>query len=179
MLFPESRRDLCRVGLGIYGLHPCHETKSVVQLRPAMRLVSHVSHVQHLRKRGASQLRADQGAKSGRHGGDRARWVMPMGWREVFLDMVCALIRGRRYPLAGTITMDQVVRKRRGRRHRAGRGEVVFLGNQGDEGIGGGRVGRGAGDHFLRGGLLDRSPSSTSSSDLTQHLLRFGTMGDP
>ena len=35
-LFPEARRDFCRIGLGTYGLHPCEETRDVLQLRPAI-----------------------------------------------------------------------------------------------------------------------------------------------
>ncbi|MGA7097331.1 MAG: alanine racemase, partial [Acidimicrobiia bacterium] len=45
LLFPEARRDMCRIGLGIYGLHPCPATMEVVRLTPAMRIVSRVSHV--------------------------------------------------------------------------------------------------------------------------------------
>ena len=48
VLFPDARRSLVRVGLGTYGLHPCEETRDLIDLSPAMRIVSHVSHVQRL-----------------------------------------------------------------------------------------------------------------------------------
>src|SRR5690606_41766770 len=48
ILFPEARGSLVRIGLGTYGLHPCPETRQVVDLRPVMRVVSKVVHLQRL-----------------------------------------------------------------------------------------------------------------------------------
>src|SRR5690606_26019087 len=39
LLFPEARGSMVRAGLGIYGLHPCPETRPVVDLRPALSVV--------------------------------------------------------------------------------------------------------------------------------------------
>lgn len=34
--YPEVQFDMVRIGLALYGLHPCRETRSIVDLRPAM-----------------------------------------------------------------------------------------------------------------------------------------------
>jgi alanine racemase len=108
LLFPEARRDLCRIGLGTYGLHPCEETRAMIDLRPAMRVVSHVSHVQRL-----------PGGERPSYGRVKALSrestvaTVPIGyadglWRSLTKSGQ-AIIAGRRFPLAGTVTMDQIV----------------------------------------------------------------------
>jgi alanine racemase len=107
-LFPESRRDLCRIGLGIYGLHPCDETRGVVDLLPAMRVVTHVSHVQRL----AAGERPSYGRR--RLLEEESTVVTaPIGYADGYArglsDSGSVLIGGKRFPLAGTVTMDQIV----------------------------------------------------------------------
>lgn len=107
-LFPEARRSLSRVGLGTYGLHPCAETRGVVDLRPAMRIVSHVSHVQRL-----------EGGARPSYGrirplpGEASVATVPIGYADGYprrlSDQGFALIGGERHPLAGTVTMDQLM----------------------------------------------------------------------
>lgn len=130
-LFPESRRDMCRIGLGLYGLHPSLETRDVVDLRPAMRLVSHVSHVQRLE----AGARPSYGRL--RPLSDDATVVtVPIGYADGFVrglsEYGCTLIGGHRYPLAGMVTMDQVVVDV-GDADVAVGDEVVMLGRQGDQ----------------------------------------------
>ena len=133
VLFPEARRDMCRVGLGIYGLHPCLETRDAIELRPAMRLITHVTHVQRL-EAGArpSYGRIKELAQ-------KATVVTaPVGYADGFARGLskygCALIGGRRYPLAGAVTMDQVVINVGDEEVGVG-DEVVLLGRQGDDEI--------------------------------------------
>lgn len=133
VLFPEARRDLCRIGLGIYGLHPCDATRGEVGLSPAMRVVSHVSHVQRL----AAGERPSYGRVKALER-DATVVTIPVGYADGFPRLLTqhgnVLIGGRRWPLAGMVTMDQVVVEvgeldvRRG-------DEVVLLGGQGDEEI--------------------------------------------
>jgi len=108
VLYPEARGDLCRIGLGTYGLHPCSETRGLIDLRPAMRVVTHVTHVQRL----------DRGERPS-YG--RVRELehpatvvtAPIGYADGFPRLLTragsVLIRGKRSPLAGTVTMDQIV----------------------------------------------------------------------
>ena len=108
VLFPEAREDLCRVGLGIYGLHPCQETRQVVDLRPAMRVVSHVTHVQRL---GAGDRPSYGRIRA--LSGDATVITAPIGYADGFARGLSrggeVLIGGSRHPLAGTVTMDQIV----------------------------------------------------------------------
>lgn len=133
-LFPQARRDLCRIGLGIYGLHPCVETRDVIDLRPAMRVVTHVSHVQ--------RLRAGERPSYGRRRAlEREATVVtaPIGYADGYprglSDDAFALIGGRRFPLAGTVTMDQIVVDVGDEDVGIGE-EVVVLGGQGDGFVG-------------------------------------------
>lgn len=133
VLFPEARRDMCRIGLGIYGLHPSHETRALVSLQPAMRLVSHVSHVQHLEKGARPSYGRIKELTM-----DATVVTVPVGYADGLARGLsrygCALIKGRRYPLAGTITMDQVVVNVGSDDVGVGE-EVVLLGRQGDQEI--------------------------------------------
>ena len=133
-LFPEARRDFCRIGLGTYGLHPCEETRDVLQLRPAMRVVSHVSHVQ--------RLSAGERPSYGRARAlpqDATLATVPIGYADGYWRSLTrggeVLIGGRRFPLAGTVTMDQLVVDVGDEDVQLG-DEVVLLGAQGDESVG-------------------------------------------
>ncbi len=133
ILFAESRRDMCRVGLGTYGLHPCPETVPLVDLRPAMRLVTHVSHVQ--------RLPAGERLSYGRVRPLPAEATVvtaPVGYADGYARALTrdagVLIHGRRFPLAGTVTMDQIVVDV-GDEDVAVGDEVVLLGDQGVESI--------------------------------------------
>ena len=133
ILFPEARGDMCRVGLGIYGLHPNAATRDVVDLKPAMRVVTHVGHVQ--------RLPAGERPSYGRIRPlerDATVVTAPMGYADGFARSLSkdgeVLIRGNRYPLAGTVTMDQIVIEVGD--DEVSRGdEVVIIGVQGDDEI--------------------------------------------
>ena len=106
--FPEARRDMCRIGLGIYGLHPDIDSQDVIDLQPAMRLVSHVSHIQRLE----AGARPSYGRIKELVTNSKVATV-PVGYADGYARGLsqygCALIGGHRFPLAGTVTMDQVV----------------------------------------------------------------------
>jgi alanine racemase len=108
ILFSEARRDMCRIGLGTYGLHPCEDTRGVVDLVPAMRVVSHISHMQ--------RLEAGERPSYGRVrplSTDSTVATVPIGYADGFWRSLTrdghVLISGERFPLAGTVTMDQIV----------------------------------------------------------------------
>ena len=130
-LFPESRRSFCRIGLGVYGLHPCFETRDVLALKPAMRLVTHVSHVQHLE----AGARPSYG-RIKELGTDATVVTAPVGYADGFTRGLsqygCGLIGGRRYPLAGSVTMDQIMINVGDADVEIG-DEVVLLGTQGGD----------------------------------------------
>jgi alanine racemase len=107
-LFPEARQSLCRIGLGTYGLHPCPQTRDVVDLLPAMRVVSHVSHVQHLEAGARPSYGRIRPLPEQAHVA-----TVPIGYADGYPRRLSAegrvLIAGQRRPLAGIVTMDQIL----------------------------------------------------------------------
>ncbi len=131
ILHPRSRADLVRVGLGIYGLYPSAECAAAVRLTPALKLTSAISHL--------GRHEGDERPSYGRRqplDGESTVATIPIGYADGMPRMLSqrggeVLIRGRRYPLAGTVTMDQIVVDL-GDDEAAVGDEVVLLGRQGD-----------------------------------------------
>jgi alanine racemase len=138
--FPESRFDMVRCGLGIYGCLPgpvvgaAFEAAGGEALRPAMSLKAQVVSVRN--------LEAGERPSYGRLRPLPRRSsvaTVPIGYadgvpRELFTKGYEVLIGGRRRPLAGMVTMDQIVVDC-GDDAVAPGDEVVLLGRQGDEEI--------------------------------------------
>ena len=134
LLYPESRGDMVRIGLAMYGCYPSLECRDVVKLRPAMRVVSQVSHVQHL----PAGTRPSYG-RIRPLGKDGLVATVPIGYadgvtRRLSRVGASVLIGGKRRPYAGSVTMDQVMVDL-GSDEAAVGAEVVFLGTQGEESI--------------------------------------------
>jgi alanine racemase len=128
----EARFDLSRIGLGIYGLRPAPETGLELDLKPAMRVVSAVSFVQRL----PAGARPSYGRARALERPSTVATV-PLGYADGIPRRLSSLggevlIHGRRYPFAGTVTMDQVMIDL-GDDPVAVGDEVVFIGTQGDE----------------------------------------------
>lgn len=135
ILFPQARGDLVRIGLGTYGLHPCSATRPLVDLRPAMQLVSRVVHLQRL----PAGARPSYGRRRPLPA-DATVATVPVGYADGVPRRLSAtggevLIGGRRHPLAGTVTMDQMMIDVGDEPVSIG-DEVVLIGRQGDEEIG-------------------------------------------
>ncbi|HEY7564398.1 MAG TPA: alanine racemase [Acidimicrobiia bacterium] len=133
VLIPESRRDLVRAGIGLYGIHPGETTTRLIDLRPAMRIVSRVAYVQRL----PAGSRPSYGRRRELPVESNVATV-PIGYADGLPRSLSergqVLVRGRRYPLAGTITMDQIVVDIGNDPVEVG-DEVVLLGQQGSEAI--------------------------------------------
>ncbi|MHB1536773.1 MAG: alanine racemase, partial [Acidimicrobiales bacterium] len=136
---PPARYDLVRCGIALYGLAPAAEEAGrapVPELRPALSLKAQVSHVKEV---GAGQ-RVSYGL---RYRLEEASVIatVPLGYADGVTRALGAtggqvLVGGHRRPIAGTVTMDQIlVDCGPGSPVRAG-DEVVLLGVQGDESIG-------------------------------------------
>jgi len=129
---PDARFDLARIGLGIYGLRPAAEVGSDVELIPAMRVVSSVSLVRRL----PAGARPSYGRVRSLERASNIATV-PLGYADGVPRRLSAsggevLIRGKRHPFAGTVTMDQVLIDLGDDPVEVG-DEVVFIGTQGDE----------------------------------------------
>jgi alanine racemase len=132
---PGARRSLVRAGIGIYGVSPSPELAAAcagLGLRPAARLRSEVRHV-HV-------VEAGEGVSYGRRwrAGEPTRLAtVPIGYADgitrAWWDGGSVLVGGRRRPIRGVVTMDQLVVEVD--RDVAIGDEVVLLGSQGDESI--------------------------------------------
>lgn len=128
---PETRHDLCRVGLGLYGARPTPSSGAELDLKPAMRVVSHVAYTRSL----PAGARPSYGRRRSLPAAGNVATI-PIGYADGvprnLTDTATVLIDGRRYPYAGTVTMDMVIVDLGADRVEVG-DEVVFLGRQGDD----------------------------------------------
>jgi alanine racemase len=131
--FPEARYDMVRVGIGTYGLQPASSVGADLGLRPVMKVVSEVAH---LRDHPAGS-RPSYGRRRPLPADGRVASV-PIGYADGLprsLSSVAeVLIRGKRYRLAGTVTMDYIVVDIGTDTIEIG-DEVVLIGRQGEEEI--------------------------------------------
>ena len=107
--FPASRFDMVRTGIAIYGVTPGPGIGADLRLRPALALRSRVSHVKRLHRGDAVSygLRYELGR-------DATIATVPIGYadgvpRNLGGAGAEALLHGRRFPIAGTVTMDQLL----------------------------------------------------------------------
>src|SRR5262245_22559955 len=104
---PASHFDMVRCGIAIYGLDPFHGDPADHGLEPALELQSYVADVK----------RFERGASAGYGRTWRApeeTWVgvLPIGYgdgvRRGLSNNAEVLVNGRRYPLVGTVSMDNL-----------------------------------------------------------------------
>jgi alanine racemase len=99
--------DLVRCGIAIYGCDPMHEDPSLRGLEPALELTSYVAAVK-LARPGESVGYGRRFVASE----DTRIATVPIGYgdgvRRAFSDNCELLVGGRRYPLVGTVSMDNV-----------------------------------------------------------------------
>jgi alanine racemase len=132
---PRSRYDMVRVGIALYGYPPGPDLAAIVPLTPVMQLKARVTHVQH--------LGAGEGVSYGlRYVTEQPTVVatLPLGYadgvpRALASAGACVLVGGKRCPIAGMITMDQLMVDCGPDSTVEPGDEVVLLGTQGDEAI--------------------------------------------
>jgi alanine racemase len=130
----ESHFDMVRCGVAVYGLDPFQESPDAHGLEPALSLRSWVGALR--------RLETGEGAGYGhrwRAAGPTWLATVPIGygdgWRRALTNKADVLIGGRRHPLVGTVSMDNVT-VALGRDSDVEVGdEVVLIGRQGDERI--------------------------------------------
>jgi alanine racemase len=104
---PASQFDLVRCGIAIYGLDPFGQDPYEHGLEPALSLHSYVADVKRFeRGESAGYGRSWTAAEP--------TWVgvLPIGygdgWRRALSNDCDVLVGGRRYPLVGTVSMDNI-----------------------------------------------------------------------
>lgn len=135
---PQEAFELVRPGIALYGVAPAPALDGRVDLRPALTWRSKVSWVK--------RVAAGEGVSYGHHrrtAHDTVVATVPVGYadglpRRWALAGGVALIGGRRCPILGVVTMDQVMVDCGPDADVARGDEVVFVGAQGAERIGAG-----------------------------------------
>jgi alanine racemase len=117
--FPESRLDMVRCGISLYGVVPMPALGPVLAADPAVTGAELLRPVLALRSQVTLLRSLDAGERPSygrRRSLDRSSTVatVPIGYadgipRRYFTEGGTVLIGGRRRPLAGTVTMDQIV----------------------------------------------------------------------
>ena len=154
---PESHFDMVRCGVAVYGLDPLQGDPGARGLEPALSLHSWVASVRRL----------DAGESVGYGRRWRAyepTWLATVpigygdGWRRGLTNNADVLIRGRRHPLVGAVSMDNVTVALGPDTDVELGDEVVLIGRQGDERIFAEEVGRRLGtiNYEVTTGLLPR-----------------------
>ncbi len=140
---PTARYDMVRCGISIYGQAPdlgLDPATYGVKLQPAVRVVSHVSHVKTL----PAGARASYGLAY-EYAHESVVATIPIGYADGIPRRWSAvggevLIGGRRRKIGGRVTMDQIVIDcgplTDAGPHVSAGDEVVLIGRQGDEEIG-------------------------------------------
>ena len=104
---PASHYDLVRCGIAIYGCDPMNEDPAAHGLEPALDLTSYVAAVKLARP-------GDSAGYGRRFVAARETWIatVPIGYgdgiRRALTNNCDVLIGGRRYPVAGTVSMDNI-----------------------------------------------------------------------
>lgn len=132
---PAARYDLVRCGLAVYGYAPSPTLPGVDGLRPALSLKSRVSYARLL----AAGERVSYGLRYAL-AADSVVATVPLGYADGVPRRLSAeggevLVGGGRLPIAGTVTMDQLMVDCGPDAAVAAGAEVVLLGAQGAERI--------------------------------------------
>jgi alanine racemase len=132
---PDARYDMVRCGIALYGLTPSPQLGAVADLHPALALKARVALVK--------RVDAGEAVSYGlRYRLDKASHVVtvPIGYADGVPRRLGAvggevLIGGRRRPIAGTVTMDQITVDCGDDDSVVAGDEVVLIGHQGAEEI--------------------------------------------
>ena len=131
---PESHFDMVRCGVALYGLDPFQRDPGEHGLEPAMTLRSWV----------AALRRLEPGESAGygrRFIAEEPTWLATVpigygdGWRRALTNNAEVLIDGRRHPLVGAVSMDNITVALRPGTDVAVGDEAVLIGAQGGERI--------------------------------------------
>jgi alanine racemase len=124
--------DLVRCGIAIYGMDPFGEDPAERGLEPALTLHSWVAAVR--------RFETGESAGYGRHWtASEPSWVATVpigygdGWRRALTNNCDVLIGGRRFPVVGTVSMDNVTVDLGAETGVSVGDEVVLIGQQGEE----------------------------------------------
>ncbi|MGO9481142.1 MAG: alanine racemase [Candidatus Kryptoniota bacterium] len=128
---PDTYFDMVRPGIMSYGYYPSVETSESLNLKPAMSLKSTIIQIKN--------FHAGMSVSYGRKyftGHDTRIAVVPIGYGDGYTRLLTGkasvLIKGRKYPVVGTITMDHLMVDIRNDFEIQSTDDVVLIGKSGD-----------------------------------------------
>jgi alanine racemase len=130
---PAARLDMIRCGIAVYGMDPFHIDPAEHQLEPALELVSYLAEVKRARK-------GESAGYGRRFVAQQDTWIgtIPIGYGDGYRRGLTGrgdvLVDGRRVPLAGTVSMDNITVDLGDEPVERG-AEAVLIGARGDERI--------------------------------------------
>ena len=106
--FPESYFDMVRPGILLYGVYPSQQVKKTIQVKPALAWKSKVVYFKAIKPAHpvgyGSTWKKDHIVRA---------VTVPVGYGDGYFRSMShkaeVIIRGRKYPVIGTIAMDQIV----------------------------------------------------------------------
>jgi len=105
---PETYFDMVRAGVSAYGYYPSSETSESIKLKPAMALKSKVLTVKEFAAGDFVSYNLTYQVKSATQIA-----ILPIGYGDGFNRQLSnqaeVLIRGQRFPVVGTVCMDQIM----------------------------------------------------------------------
>jgi len=131
---PASRLDMVRPGIMLYGIYPAGHLREAVELRPALSLKTRVAYLKTVEPGRTISYGRTHTVK------EKTRIAtLPIGYGDGFSRAHSnrgeVLIRGRRAPIVGIVTMDQVMVDVGGIEGVEVGDEAVLIGRQGEERI--------------------------------------------
>jgi len=106
--YKQSHYNMVRLGIGMYGLHPCDLTRQIIELRPAMSVHARISYLKHV-----SVGEGVSYSHSYRSPGNVLIGTLPIGYGDgvswALANRMDVLIGGKRYHQVGNICMDMLM----------------------------------------------------------------------
>jgi alanine racemase len=130
---PDAYFDMVRPGIMMYGYVPSHETRATVKLTPAMAWKGKVGFIKRVEK-GTSISYARRYITKKKTTIASITVGYADGYFRTLTNKISVLIRGRSYPVAGTVCMDQIMVDVGNTPVRTG-DEVVLMGSSGTKRI--------------------------------------------
>jgi alanine racemase len=134
LLYPEFRMDMVRSGIAVYGIEPSSQVPLLAGMRPVMSVRTQVTAVRDIE---AGET-ISYGQKYHLPEGRRIA-MLPVGYGDGIprglTNKADVLIKGRRFRMAGAVSMDLIMVDCGDDRSIRPGEEVVIIGSQGDEHI--------------------------------------------
>ena len=130
---PNAYLDIVRLGISLYGYYPSLETSESVQLKPVMNLISEVASISEIQQGNYISYGRKYKTKS-----DTKIISVPIGYadgiKRGLTNKIYAIIKNKKYPQVGTVTMDRIMFDIGGAKVKVG-DKVILLGESRNEAV--------------------------------------------